>query len=248
MRTCMLLLWGSILSGCGGNTLHLAEKVKYRLFFGEESAQISFVLSDPFQIKTVSEFPFDQIGKVFTRWDQSSLTSEIGCLLRTSPEIVASNYNRTAISKLPGNKKFPTPVKQNILYQIFWKTNDPSVSLFYNDTPQLVIGCSMQLNVIRSLPKNFMATQKFYSSNGDVSATISVLGPTTGFEGGVFLFGNFGVNPFKNSKQTQTEINHRTEWDLIATGPVRVFGGALNSELELRALLDTPLPLAGFAP
>ena len=226
-----------MLTSCGENP-YIADKVKFRVIFSQRVAQVSFTLNSQYQLKTNKKIAYtddvNKLGIIFLKFTETPIvTSEVGSLIFGEPENLKLPWPTTVMKKLPNGKKLPPSIHKGELNG--WSELDGEItySFLHQAKPDLITGGSIQGTEFNALPKKFLATQRFLSANKEVEATISATGPTNDSQGGIYFFGNFGINPFEIFKEQlppkdgpplqkwlALDANKDVvEWELIAEEP-----------------------------
>jgi hypothetical protein len=220
----LLIVLSSFLVGCGSNAI-IADRVKYKPNFEKKTVQVSFEMNPLYSVKETRRFNFGNLGVVALKWNTETQVTEVGTLLSGDRDTLSKDWPTKLFPRFPNGKKLPPSVPKGSILE--WKqVGEPlSVSLLYQASPLLIAGGAIQSAQFSKLPRKFLATQKFYTKNKDVQATISALGPTENSQGGLFYFANFQVNPFLSSEPDSTEMAHRVmnlEVLLESSGPAEV--------------------------
>jgi hypothetical protein len=214
------------LSGCGDQEFFIANKVKFKVSFEEESVQVSFDLQKDYQIRAEKIVPYENLGTTYITWDQEQLLNNVGSKLLASQNNLANAWPTEILKNLPNGADFPPAVGGATLHS--WTKSDEKMQwdLAYQSMPKLLTGGSILSGQFDSLPKNFLATQNFKLRNGTVVASISLLGRTKKSKGGVFFIGNFGINPYEESSDSDKVKGMAdvkpAEWEVAATEPAMI--------------------------
>jgi hypothetical protein len=247
-----------LFTACGEETF-IARRIKFRAFFIEQAVQIKFELDPKYILTASNTFEFDKLGVVFYKWTGQTATSEIGSTLFANPHNLNAGWPAKDFRRFPNGDSLPPSVPLGYLknWQLVSEAIQPS--LLYQAEPNVIAGGALTGVQFNLLPKKFLATQKFYTANHEVQATISVAGPTDRSQGGIYFLGNFGVNPFTvpPTQSKLLKIASDREWELTATEPLQIirYGEIRASQFfsgchELGCFFagDTPSPLMEFAP
>lgn len=219
-RICGLMF---VLSSCGQDA-YIAKKVKFRVFFPEQTVQVKFEIDPQYRAVSTNTFTFESLGSLFIR--KNSEITEVGANLRASPETLEHSWPTDSFKRFPNGSRLPPSVPSGELRK--WSIQKPEIStdLLFQAKPNLIAGGGIRSDKFDFLPKEFLATQKFYTANLEVQATISVAGRVGEQPGGIYFFGNFGVNPFviPDSENLRGEMSSTIsptdfEWELEATEP-----------------------------
>lgn len=199
-----------ILSACSGKPIFIADQVRFRVQFAEETVQIAFDLKPEYELKASNEIEYDILGSLIITAATPETPTVIASKISANPQTLALPWPSLEMNRLPNGSRLPASVRKGPL--LHWQKNDGpiSISLMYQASPDLVTGGAILSDQFKDVPKNFVATQKFKAPNGDVIATISLLGPTKTSKGGILFLGNFGINPFE------------AEQDLFAAEPAQI--------------------------
>ncbi|MDB5037196.1 MAG: hypothetical protein JWQ35_724 [Bacteriovoracaceae bacterium] len=219
------------LTGCGSDPF-IAKKVKFRVLFSQKIVQVKFELNPTYNIKQTRNFAFDHLGTLFLNWTDQTQLTEIGANLTAEPATLQRSWPTKKIKSLPAGRNFPPSIPNGSLQSWSKGSNDFTANFFFQGTPQLIAGGALLSSQFNTLPKKFFATQRFFAANGDVQATISAAGPIGSNPGGIYLFGNFGVNPFSDTPSNSSaetlegfrpmEIAQDREWEIVATEPAQI--------------------------
>lgn len=208
--------------GCGHDPF-IAQKVKFRVLFSQKIVQVKFDLSPEYRLKETRNINFDKLAKVFLN---TTTAGEMGTTLSANLESLHHEWPTNVWTQLPNGQDLPPSIPSKTVNAWIQPEEDSRTILFFQSEPQLIAGGSFSSHEFDALPKRFFATQKFYSTNHDVEATISVLGPEENRLGGVYFFGNFGINPFASESLALTsktsELSKDLSWELQAREPAEV--------------------------
>lgn len=220
----VFILVSLIFAGCGDANNHIADQVKFRILFQTQEVKVSFVLNPKLSTSLIESFSFGSLGRLFI---QGGNRTEIGAIIHATPSNLKQQNYRWK-SGLPGNRSLPAAVP-GVKIKEALEGDHRDKQLFFLEEPELVVGGAFEALSTWAIPKKFFATQTFKSPNGETEATLSLVGPTDYYQGGIFFFGNFGTNPFMGESTTTLS----TEQILYAKEPLIVHTwGENRSQLE----------------
>jgi len=231
----VFILFSVFFAGCGSDQPFIAEKVKFRVNFTQETIQVSFELNPDYQVKIQKTILYPDLGHVFIDWTEGLGRNELGSFLKADPSSLEKPWPVSEIIQFPNTSSLPTSVPSGRALKQ-WALSDDRlrVSLLYAASPKLIAGGAILSDQFHAVPKNFLATQEFHAANGDVEATVSFAGPTKDSYGGLYFLGNFGVMPFtrtalKSKLLSQREYffitaenSEELSWEILADRPVSI--------------------------
>lgn len=218
-RRIVLFLATSSLLGCGSNAF-IAKKVRFSVTFNEAIAGVHFDLDPQYDTGLNREIGFDLLGQITIEPNEEFHSSTLSTEIHAAPSSTALPWPIFPIQKFPNGKKLPAVLRSGTLNQ-WTQTNDKiGVALLYQVTPDLIVGGSILSDQFNDLPEDFLATQKFYAPNGQIVASISVMGRTATSKGGILYLGNLGQNPFEISRHPES-VDASEEVKIISRGQGR---------------------------
>ncbi len=157
------------LAGCGSDAF-IAKKVKFKVLFAQKIVQIKFELNSEYQVKMTKSFPYDRLATSFLKWTSETQLMEIGTNLNGDPATLTSNWPTTNKKFFPNGKPWPQSVPSNGVNSWTQQENDIASELLFQGKPDLIAGGAFFSDQFNQLPKKFLATQRFFNTNGDVEA------------------------------------------------------------------------------
>ncbi|MBN8553988.1 MAG: hypothetical protein J0L93_00920 [Deltaproteobacteria bacterium] len=218
-----------VASACGSEEFFIADKVKFKVSFEEKTVQVAFDLQKDYQIKTQKTVDYESLGDTYLAWDEISSRNNIGSKLSASEDSLKNAWPTEELKLFPNGKALPPATGDSILKN--WKKTDEKMrwDFFYQSEPKLMNGGSILSTQFDQLPKNFLAIQNFRLKNGNVIASIAVMGPTAESMGGLFFIGNYGSNPYSLQQDSpsdgfsiSTNLSASNEWEMEAIEPAEI--------------------------
>ena len=214
------------ISACGNQEFFIANKVKFKVSFEEKTVQVAFNLQKDYQIQSQKTVGYEDLGNTYLLWDENHQMNDIGSELAASENNLKAIWPTEDLKTFPNGKALPPATQDSILKT--WKKSDEKMrwDFFYQSEPKLMNGGSILSTQFNSLPQEFLAVQNFRLKNGNVVASIAVMGPTEESMGGVFFVGNYGTNPYNATQESSfyaaADIPTSSEWEIEASEPAQI--------------------------
>ncbi len=237
-----LLVCSFTLSACGGKDAFIAEKVKFKALFAQQIIQVSFLMNPDYQIKQEHRYKFDRLGNIFLKWDDAQKTNELGSNLFANRDALSEPWPIQNLASLHNGTKLPDSVPYSSVNNWPQHGEGVSVSLIYQYQRDYIAGGSILSSQFGNLPANFIAEQNFRAANGDVIASLVVLGPTSTSYGGIYFFGNFGTDPFAGMTPGQGLVADDRPLNSSILNNMKATSEGLEWEMDA----DSPLEILSY--
>lgn len=193
MRKFVLLSSAVLVAGCGEEAADIAHRAQLKVNFAQRLVSVSFELKPDFLLPHDSQISFDKeevpLAKI------NLLGSRLSVI--ASPDALKnSDFDNTELTEFPNWSRLPKTVPSGGLKVIRTQNDDAEIDLLYQDSPYLIVGGSISAEVFSDLPIGFLAHQYFSDDNQNLTASLSIAGPTLTTRGGIYFIGTFGLNPF----------------------------------------------------
>ena len=254
MRRILGVLLGlTMLSACGRETF-ISETIDLKIDFTNQLVLISFQPIVDYHIPSNALINFQnenrKHSRVFLRYKTDPEWSQIGSIASAAEALDLNFWKPSAMEKFPNGLRLPRTIRNLPLLYLERSSDGIVVRSLFQSSPDLVTGGSILSEDFNALPQDFLGTQTFSATNGELRASISVAGPAAHQMGGIHFLANFGLNPFEGAVTKGGVENIR----LLADGPMvvvhegtsRGWVGLLTSKLSslakrLNQLSDTTL-------
>lgn len=216
-----------------GEPVEIADEVHFRVSFQSQTVSVRFNLNTEYQVPTNALVPYaneeSSLGEISLLWDPETKQNQLQSTVFSHPKSLSRNWPAIEIFEFPNGEDFSEPMTERSIQRWTKRNHEMGVSLLFPSRDILDIGGVVQSREFDFINKDFLATQVFKDSRGDVRASISILGPTEDELGGLWFTGHLGINPFIESSRHFYSQRDSIEWSLEAEGPAKVINAGTGS-------------------
>ncbi len=204
-----ILALAMLLCACGSEKVEIATGAQLRVSFSERIVSVNFDLRPDFRLNSPYRKTFQQgdllLARTYLNPGSAGAGAKLGAFAAPD-DLRKAVFDEDQMKKFPNWKKLPRTVPSGALKVLSEEQVGATMEFLFQDQPYLIVGGSIRTEAFKDLPIGFLAHQYFMDSNKNITASLSLAGPTLLGDGGIYFLGYFGLNPFV-LEQAEGEFN-----------------------------------------